>query len=145
MPQDSLEPHWSQQSSMLIPLVFKRCFVGRIFLQKCHINCLILFGQFRFQIIFQRDCIHDLSEVPPALALEPHSFNHYWATLYALFTENLPFLVHAHIKESFKMWGLMEIPRITLASWGRKECLALSISHDPVVVCRRQTTLSDFN
>lgn len=128
---------------MLIPLDFRRCFVRSIFLQERHINCLILFGHFRFQIIFQRDCIRDLSEVPLASTLVPRFFNHFWATLYALFTKNLQFLVYAHIKELFKRWGLMEIPRITSALWGRNECLTLSTSHDLVVVSSRQATLSD--
>ena len=128
-PEVSLRPHTAQQSSSPIPLTFRRFLVGRMFLQPRHIKCLILFGQFSFQIIFQIASIFELLELLPISVRLIHSFSHFYATLYALLTVNFPFMVQAHMNESLGNLLLTGMPNTTSASWGRKILLTLATSH----------------
>ena len=63
-------------------------------------RCLILFGQFKCQKIFQISLIPVLSEQPLSSPLCPSIFSTFWATLYALLNVNLPFEIQAHMRES---------------------------------------------
>ena len=115
-PEDFALPHMSHFSSTSIPRAFKRSFVGRIFLQALYSRFLILLGQFSRHTIFQMAFILEFSELLPFSPRLNSSFKTFYATLYALFTVNIPFVVHAHITESFGSLPLMGMLNTTLAS-----------------------------
>ena len=114
--EDSTFPHMSHFSSISIPQAFKRSLVGRMFLQAFHDMYLILLGQFSCHTIFQMAFILELSELLPPSPRLKSSFKTFCATLYPLFTENLPFIVHAHTIESSGSLPLMGMLRTTSAS-----------------------------
>ena len=141
-PEDSAFPHISHFSFTSIPRAYRQSFVGRMFLQALHSRCLILLGQFSRHTIFQIDFIPELSELLPPSPLLDSSFKTFCATLYLLFTENLPFVVHAHTIASSGSLPLMGMLSTISASCGRKRFFTFTTSHALLSVSSKLDTFS---
>lgn len=121
-PEDLLSPHKSHLSSIKTLRCIRHYFVERTFLHSCHMKCLILFGHYRLHMAFHASIL-ELSE-QPGLSSPPFVSKRYLsATLYALLTEKIPFVVLDHTWESIGYKKLIVMLKMASTSWGRKMLL----------------------
>lgn len=108
-PEDLLSPHKSHLSSIKTLRCIRHCFVERTFLHSCHMA-------FHASIL-------ELSE-QPSLSSPPFVSKRYLtATLYALLTEKIPFVVLDHTWESIGYKKLIVMLKMASTLWGRKMLL----------------------
>jgi hypothetical protein len=130
-------PHSEQRGFSTICLFQSFPLVGRISLQTRQRNNCTVLGIFSCQISFQLDLVLGVTEAHPFCRSKSSK-----SRLYALRTENNPFLVPAQTNLSFINRGLIGILQICSAVSSRKICSSKGMFHQLVSKLIKSLTLA---